>query len=554
MNSAKKLKNSKTSSPCSIDLIKLNEILRANNKTEIKLDNHQSIPGEYLQAQCASSLLDLLLVDLSANLDLIQDILDAQIIHVNEIKNFFNQTLLYFATESNDQVVCRLLVSKYGADCLLEDRYRQTPFLLSIRTKQFDLFELFIDNINQQIDQAHTNKHVLNAAYYASCTDNLEILSYLFDKFELTTNQLVSQICFCKSYDLNPIHVACFKGYSRIVEFFLNHISPGTNKSYYLNSSLNEFRSSTALEEAFKGFLMLEFNNELELLPGVYASNHRLAKSIASRQEKKKGYVRIINLLIENEAKFSPNFLIKNGLVNMLAMVFTGPNRDADFAQFLYCISYLFKFKLVEIFSNNEFEALQLNSSYSESETTETFKLDSSFRSTTSGSASLCSTPSSLNINYFLEKFLYKVYLNCLKVLKDYKYVCLSYYFNIVVNLYLSGQFKFQPGCVEKTFWYLKERNTDLYQDLVGLFKTNVTEDTSSTTTNRLFSLKTICCIRIKESIQNFGITKLDSFNIPGFLKHDIFLNNCSSSPPAVLRHNFYLNKQSNEFVSFLTS
>ena len=376
----------------------------------------------------------------------------------------------------------------------------------------------------------------------------METLKFLFEKFHITTNQLVDEINNLSNYGLlNPIHVSCYKGYHRIIEFFSLNLSSGVNKNEYFNVSLNEFRNSTPLEEAFKGFLMLDLNNELELL--LY-SNTKLREQIKVRNEKKRNFIKIINLLVENEARFSPNFLTNNGLVDLVSLVFSGVNRDADFVQLLYCIDYMFKFKLDEVFSNNDF------ATYTD-ELVQNDELESGLKLSTANSVSRnCSNSdknsfnTSVNINYFLEKFLYKIYVACLKVLKDYKFICLNYFYNIVINLYMSGQFQLSQKCIENTFSYLKERNMNVYLELEN-FTQN--EDSTGLICNnegnsRVFSLKTICCIKIKQSIPSFGLHKVNSLNIPNMLKYDIFLNNCAN-----LKSNFYLSRQS-EFIKHLTS
>jgi hypothetical protein len=316
--------------------------------------------------------------------------------------------------------------------------------------------------------------------------------------------------------------VASFKGYFEVVEFLVDKILP-EDKDRMINGCLNEFRKCTPLEEALNGFLMIDLRNELEIVPFV----NKLGDLIESRNEIKRSFIKIINLLIDNGARFSANFLVQNGLVNLVGQVFTGANRDADFVQLLYCITFLFKFNLSDIFSENDFAKFSPNEA-------ETIKFNNEI-------VDESKKDGSVDVNYFLEHFLQKLYTTCLKVLKDYKFICMNYFYNIFINLYLSGQFRVEPGCVPNKFAYIKDRNLDLFSDLVAFFE-------QQANTNKMFTLQTLCCIKIKQSIRNFSFNKLKSLNVPLFLKSDIFLNNCLS-----LNHNLYLNKQS-EFLKYLSN
>jgi ankyrin repeat protein len=517
-------------------VMKLNEILLAYLRGEINLNENDYSPSqaEYFMDKVGAALFDLLISDpLQPNHhQLIDSLLDTELISANQVKNFLDQTLLHFAADSNNLKLCSLLVTKYGADCLLEDTYRQTPFLVAVKKNHAEVFKLFVTSLsNSNYNRESLRRHVIHAAYISSCMGNLTLLEYLFAEFDLDTDQLVNEISFLKNYDSNPIHVACFKGHFQVVQFLVKNLSTKT-KELFINSSLNEFRKCTPLEEAFKGFLMIDLKNELELVP---FTNSKLGELIRSRYETKASFVKIINFLVENGARFSTNFLVQNGLVNLVGQVFTGANRDADFVQFLYCITYLFKFNVNELFSDNDF-VNDVNFDSTIMSDHEAFKLNNDKSAEANGGK----VDFSLDANFFLERFLQKVYSTCLKVLKDYKFVCLNYFFNIVINLYLSGQFRVEPGCIQNKFAYIKERNADLFADLVEFLQQN--------NTNKMFTLQTLCCIKIKQSVPNFSIKKLDSLRLPSFLKNDIFLNNCLS-----LNHNLYLNKQS-EFLKYLAN
>ena len=65
----------------------------------------------------------------SVNIELIKAILDTKIVDINAIKNFLNQTLLHIVSEKNLVNQCKQLIL-FGANCLMEDNYRQTPLLI----------------------------------------------------------------------------------------------------------------------------------------------------------------------------------------------------------------------------------------------------------------------------------------------------------------------------------------------------------------------------------------------------------------------------------------
>jgi ankyrin repeat protein len=528
---------------------KLNEILRAYDKNEIKLSerDYAADQVECFEAKIGSALYDIIVSEASPSNQLISQLLETSLIEVNKIKNFFDQSLLHFAAESNNLAISTFLVEKYHADCLLEDTYRKTPFVIAVKKGNFSIFELFVKqivSIKQQNNYDSIQRHITSAAYHSSCNGNLQMLEYLFAKFALTTNQLVNDLCFLKNFDSNPIHAACFNGHYHTVEFLVRKLDP-VNKELFLNSCLNEFRNCTPLEEAFKGFMMVDLRNELDLL---LVSRIKFNELIRSRNESKARFAKIINLLIDNGAKFSANFLVQNGLVNLVGQVFTGTNRDADLVQFMYCVNFLFKFKLNELFSNNDFGATSTTNEPGGDLFDTAISRSSSlgivdqFKIVNETCGDNVSAQASIDVNYYLEKFLHKLYLTCLKVIKDYKFVCMNQFFNIVVNLYLSGQFKVEPGCIQSKFEYVKERNAGVYADLVHFF------ENEAANVNKIFTLQTLCCIKIKQSIPSFSMDKVNALDVPRFLRNDIFLNNSLSFSS----QNVYIGKQA-EFIKYLS-
>ena len=172
---------------------------------------------------------------------------------------------------------------------------------------------------------------------------------YLIE-YNIKSNDLIQKYLS----ELNVLHVCCYKSHYDMVEFLLNN---SIDKEEFINRPINEFRESTCLEEAFKGLLALDYGKKNEL----NKSSSR-AKNV-ERDFKKSQYEAIINLLIENNGKFSKDFIKLNGLSKILMQVFSGPNKDLDFVHFLECCKFLFVYKLNEIFlvdtkTSNQFDLI----------------------------------------------------------------------------------------------------------------------------------------------------------------------------------------------------
>lgn len=197
------------------------------------------------------------------------------LLDVNLIRNFLNQSLLYTATENNDVGLCRLLVES-GGDFLGEDNYRQTPFILAAKKNYFGVLRVFVEELkkeeeNYNSDSSHVNKQIRLATYHACYSGNFEIVRFMFERFSLTTEQLIMQTprddlelewtsslgkkSKLRLSELNPLHVCCYKANFDIVRFLLSQLEDKSIIQAVVNSPINEYRDSTALEEAFKGSL-----------------------------------------------------------------------------------------------------------------------------------------------------------------------------------------------------------------------------------------------------------------------------------------------------------
>ena len=427
------------------------------------------------------------------------ELLDSNLIHVNSIKNFLNQTLLHFACENNDLHLCNALLN-YGADCLAEDNYRQTPFIICAKRNYVDLLKLFTAYLKTNIVIAnlklddHLYKQIRNACSHACNHGNLEIVRYLFEVFDLHSENLLQSSAAVaeniNNFELNVLHVACYKAQFEIAKFL---IDKAKNVVTFINSPINQFRNSTALEETLKGYLTVDFET--------------------TQQEKVESidkYQSIINILIQNQGKFSKNFIQSNGLSKMLSQTFSGPRKDIDFLHFLGCFSYLFKFKLNEMFFYPNLdkcmqspEAL-LSKLLSDCEAGEHLKP----MTESAGDDFLQMSCKLFDMERTIDEFLLKIYLISQRVIKDHKRACLNKFIEIVYNLHYSGQLPIKMSKLA----YMKEKNMEIYKLIDESVKSPM-------------SLKELSVIAIRQSIACFGRDKINLLTVPQSLKQDLFLN-----------------------------
>lgn len=401
--------------------------------------------------------------------------------------------------------MCHLLVEN-SADFLFEDNYRQSPFILAAKRNNLDLIKLFSALIQKNDLISNNFKQIRRATYYACCSGHLEVVKFLFETFNLHSELLLDDHVHKNEFklsELNVLHVVCYKAQFEIAEFLLNN---SKDKQNFINSPINEFRESTCLEEAFKGLLALDFGKKIEL--NKYG-RHVILKS-KEREAKKSNYESIINLLVENNGKFSRNFIQLNGLSKILLQVFSGTNKDLDFVHFLDCCKFLFVYKLNEIFIvNNNSNCLKCNSTQDiEQLNKERLIIISNTNNTKYLNESKLKAEIELDLEKAVDEFLFKVYLISMRVLKDYKYLCLNKYVEIIVNLYKSGQVNMHMN----KFIYLKERNNDIYKQIEDALK-------------KPQSLKTLAIISIRNMTNCFGINKINVLTIPSVLKQELFLN-----------------------------
>jgi hypothetical protein len=455
------------------------------------------------------------------NIELIKSLLETKLVNINEIKNFLNQSLLHIVSEKNLINHCEVLV-KLGANCLLEDNYRQTPLLIASKSNYYELVNIFCNSLKfHHISDMYENyedfnliklQQIQKSAYYAACSNNIEIVEYLFEKFSLNSEQLqfdsdVEVVTLPNQYsdsndddddskiklkyeltsgtsELNALHVASYNSFFKIVKYL---VEKSTNKEDYINLSINKFRDSTPLEEAFKGLLTLNFNYEIDI-----NTNRRKyivkKKGVNDYEYKKKckkeaeiEYKKIINYLIENGAKFSQNFLINNEFSRISTQIFYGEFKHVNFIHYLNCIQFIFQYKINELFHFNPSSIF-----------------DNKNKQISISSISDCLT------KMFIE-LLNRLYLIALKVLKDYKQLCLNMYSNLALNLCNEigyGKIKLNAG----NFFYLKERNNEIYNRI-------------SIKLSNPSSLQQLAYSKIRNSINNFGINKVDKLNLPNILK-----------------------------------
>lgn len=293
--------------------------------------------------------------------------------------------------------------------------------------------------------------------------------------------------------------MACYKANTQIVELLLSNAQNVTN---IINCPANDFRSSTSLEECLKGFLAL-INENIH-------NNRRLVQTYKENHATSKEYHKIINLLIENEGKFSKNFVENNGLSRLLAHTFSGQNKDIFFRHFLSCFCFLFRFKLNEIFFYSD-KRPDLKSSklqtYSENLQLNDEKKENYESHCKKNELELFYQLSDMEKS--IDEFLLNVYVISQKVIKDHKKACLNKYIELLFILHYSGQMKIKLSKLN----YLKNKNPEIYKFIDDDLRTPL-------------SLKWHAVIEIRNSIRNLGLTKINSLNIPICLMDDLFLKN----------------------------
>jgi hypothetical protein len=152
-----------------------------------------------------------------------------------------------------------------------------------------------------------------------------------------------------------------------------------------------------------------------------------------------------------------------------------------NFIHYLNCIQFIFQYKINELFHFNPSSIF-----------------DDKNKQISILSISNCLTK-------MLTELLNRLYLITLKVLKDYKQLCLNMYSNlalILCNEIDYGKIKLNAG----NFFYLKERNNEIYNKI-------------SIKLSNPSSLQQLAYSKIRNSINNFGINKVDQLNLPNILK-----------------------------------
>jgi ankyrin repeat protein len=384
----------------------------------------------------------------------IKSLLKSKLVHANQIKNFLNQTLLHIYSNENNLGGSILLLDS-GANCLLEDNYRQTPLIIAAKKNYCVLLELFCKSILHE-SLSDIFGQVSKAAYYACSAGNYEALLFLFAKFHLKAENLSLK----NDNEPNALHIACYKSDYKIVKLLLKHLESKNS----LNKPINRFRESTSLEETFKGFIELSFKYDFQ----YYFSNDY------SDQD---SFKLTINLLIENGAKFSSKFLQNGGLVKLISHIFTDSQKHNNFVHFLNCCLFLFKFNVKELFCYSKKDECKFEAS--------------------------------------LQEFLSEIYsILTTKLLKDFKSISFSLFYQIVFCLYESNYLK--------NFKYF----TKLKESAASSPAKNSKDKFYCSLICEPLCLKRICIVKLKHSIFNFGFSKVAQLDIPDNLKDDFFISN----------------------------
>ena len=297
------------------------------------------------------------------------------------------------------------------------------------------------------------------------------------------------------------MHIACYKANANIVEFLLAN---ALNKKSFINRPINDFRCSTALEEALKGFLSYSEK------PNTAKDRIQLAAFNKERNLKINEFLNIFNILIENDAKFSKNFIQNNGLSKLVSQTFAGPNKDLDFLHFLCCFSHLFRYKLTEIFYYEEKKnASTKRASFINCDriVENDITIDEDLKDCDYYEKKLEICCKLFDLEKTLDEFLLKTYLISQKVIKDHKRACLNKYIELLFILHFSGQLKIKISKLS----YLKENNLEIYEIIEDCLKNPL-------------SLKWLSTISIRGAIKNLCTKKIKSLQIPDDLKKDLFL------------------------------
>ena len=304
--------------------------------------------------------------------------------------------------------------------------------------------------------------------------------------------------------------MACFNAHYEVVQYL---IEKATDNQSFINSPINDYRNSTSLEETFKGFMSIDSEKSL------IKDRQALKVYNEARTLKIVRFKKIINLLIENNAKFSKNFIQNNGLSKLLTETFTGPSRDAEIVHCLYCFNFLFKYKLREIFFYDIKTSTSKSDSFNmsiESDSKETYpiledcKEEDILNNSQDSLEMICKL---FDLEKTIDEFLLKIYIISQRVIKDHKRSCLNYFIELLFSLHYSGQL----GIKMSKLSYLNEKNKEIYH----LIEEKV---------NKPLSLKSLSIISIRNSIKCLGESKVNHLEIPSALKNDLFLMNIPST------------------------
>ncbi len=285
--------------------------------------------------------------------------------------------------------------------------------------------------------------------------------------------------------------MACYNANGNIVKFLLER---SENTQDLINTPINDFRSSTTLEETFKGLLNLTSEEIHTNQYSIQFYRQNIPKTIM--------YQHVINLLIENKGKFSKNFIQDNGLSKLLAQTYVGQNKDIFFRHLLDTFCYLFKFKLNEIFFHDEH---WYNFNLIEKSLSEVIKNETNLKNKHSQLESNCKL---FDMEKTIDEFLLNMFVISQRVVKDHKRACMTKYIELLFILHYSGQFKIKMSKMD----YLKEKYLALYNF--------IEENTKSP-----LSLKWLGIIQVRKTIGNLGVNKINSLQIPYSLKHNLFMN-----------------------------